>query len=229
MLTLVLLPGLDGTGIMFRPLLRELGRECVPRVIGYPQDAGLGYPELTDLVRTQLPDGDFCLLGESFSGPIALRIASEKPAGLRGVILCATFVRNPSPIFPAALAFLITAPLFMAWPVSAKLNVLTGMSPSDEIRLLMMEVKKATKSPVQASRTREALRANVVRELAECSYPLLYLCGLRDIVVPRRNLQHILSLRPDTQAKYLPTSHLVLQEAPREAAALIRAFMKEVS
>ena len=36
------------------------------------------------------------LLGESFSGPIAAAIAAPPP-GLRGLILCATFLRNPRP------------------------------------------------------------------------------------------------------------------------------------
>ena len=37
------------------------------------------------------------LLGESFSGPIAAAIAAAPPPGLRGLILCATFLRNPRP------------------------------------------------------------------------------------------------------------------------------------
>lgn len=225
MLNLVLLPGLDGTGILFGPLLRALGNEYRLQTISYPQDPRLGYRELTALVRSQLPKEDFWLLGESFSGPIALKIASEKPAGLRGIILCATFVRNPSPIFPAFLAFLAIAPLFMVWPVSAKLNVLTSMRPSDEIAGLMREVKKLTAPRVLAARTREALRVNVVGELERCPYPLMYLGGRRDLVVPRSNHELIASVRPDIRTTWLSTSHLVLQEAPREAATAIKAFM----
>lgn len=229
MLTLVLLPGLDGTGILFEPLVRELGDACASRIVSYPQDPELGYRELTGLVRDQLPEGDFFLLGESFSGPVALRLAGEKPRGLRGVILCATFIRNPSPVFPAFLAFLVRSPLFMAWPMSTKLNVLTSGGPSGEIRELMRRVRQRTNRAVLASRTREALRVDVEKELGGCAYPLLYLAGARDVVVPKRNLHVILSVRPDVRTETLATSHLVLQETPREAAALIEAFMNEAA
>ena len=41
--------------------------------------------------------GSFVVLGESFSGPIAIRIAARAPPGLVGVILCGTFAKNPYP------------------------------------------------------------------------------------------------------------------------------------
>ena len=34
--------------------------------------------------------GDFVVVGESFSGPLALLLAARSPPGLRGVVLCAT-------------------------------------------------------------------------------------------------------------------------------------------
>lgn len=225
-MNLVLLPGLDGTGIMFGPLLREFGDGYQLQTVSYPQDPALGYAELTALVRSQLPKEDLWLLGESFSGPIALTIASERPVGLRGVILCATFVKNPSPIFPTFLAFLVRAPLFSVWPVSAKLNLLTTMRPTDQIAELIRKVKGATTGRVLAARTREALRVNVAKNLEECAFPIMYLGGSRDIVVPRSNLEYVVSLRPDILVRTLSTSHLVLQEAPSRAADEIKAFME---
>lgn len=56
--SIILLPGLDGTGVLFKPL------------VGFVLD--------------RLPDSEFVLLGESFSGPIALRVAARKPAGVCG-------------------------------------------------------------------------------------------------------------------------------------------------
>ena len=58
----------------------------------------MGYDELEVLVRAALPTGQrYFLLGESFSGPLAIRIAANPPAGLAGVILCGTFAKNPLP------------------------------------------------------------------------------------------------------------------------------------
>src|SRR4051812_16660002 len=96
MVKLILMPGMDGTGELFAPLLRALGNSIETTVLRYPTDEPLGYSELLPRVRAALPaSGPFVLLGESFSGPLAIMIAAEAPAGLRGVILSASFASNP--------------------------------------------------------------------------------------------------------------------------------------
>ena len=96
---LVLLPGLDGTGQLFAGFVRVLGTGVETQVLSYPKEKPLGYQELEALARASLPtDRAFVVLGESFSGPIAIRIAADPPSGLVGVILCGTFVRNPYPL-----------------------------------------------------------------------------------------------------------------------------------
>ena len=224
--TLVLLPGLDGTGVMFEPLLAVLGAEWDVKVVSYPRDSSMRYPDLVSLVRESLPDRDFYLLGESFSGPIALKIAAEQPRGLRGVILCATFVRNPTPLLPACLRFLVVAPLFCAWPVSLRFGFLTPAGNADELRVLVKKARQAVSNRVLAARTRDALGVNVEQEFRACAYPMLYLSGARDLVVPESNLRAMLRLRPDLQSRCLDTSHLVLQENPSESATLIGRFME---
>jgi len=49
--TLVLLPGMDGTGEMFAPFVSALGRSCNTLCVRYPGDVALGYAELEALVR----------------------------------------------------------------------------------------------------------------------------------------------------------------------------------
>ena len=223
--SLLLLPGLDGTGILFTPLLHAMSAEWDVKVISYPPDPALRYQDYLDLVRKALPAGDFFILGESFSGPIALKIAAEHPQGLLGVILCATFAKNPAPLFPAFLRFLVVAPLFFLWPFSFKLNALTSFRSTEGLGLLVKSVMRVTDNRTLAARTREALGVNVEKELGACSYPLLYLCGARDMVVTGRNLRSMRRLWPDMQVRRFDTSHLVLQEAPDEVATHVRAFM----
>ena len=67
MTSLVLLPGLDGTGLLFQPLIDCLPEDIQPVVVAYPKELQLGYAELLPLVLDSLPPGPFVLLGESFS------------------------------------------------------------------------------------------------------------------------------------------------------------------
>lgn len=95
---IVLLPGMDGTGELFSPFLASLGSEFETLIIRYPTNRPLGYGELAALTQSQLPtDKQYVLLAESFSGPIAISIAASNPIGLAGIILCASFAKNPRP------------------------------------------------------------------------------------------------------------------------------------
>ena len=113
MTTLVVLPGLDGTATMHaafvaaaRPWFDAIS------VIAYPPNRVLGYAELETLVRASLPEGrPFVLLGESFSGPIALLIAADPPAGLAGLVLSTTFARSPVPLLSPLASLLRFAPV----------------------------------------------------------------------------------------------------------------------
>jgi pimeloyl-ACP methyl ester carboxylesterase len=95
---LVLLPGLDGTGKLFVEFLNALDLGESANIVPYPANIPLGYDELEPLVRAALPTrGRYVLLGESFSGPLAIRIAARPPPAIIGLILCATFSSNPYP------------------------------------------------------------------------------------------------------------------------------------
>jgi pimeloyl-ACP methyl ester carboxylesterase len=95
---LVLLPGLDGTGDLFAPVVDALGPNVPTQIVRYPLSHASDYAACEAIARGALPtDRPYVLLGESFSGPIAVSIAAAAPPGLRGLILCSTFARNPQP------------------------------------------------------------------------------------------------------------------------------------
>jgi hypothetical protein len=97
MTALVVLPGLDGTATLHTEFVTSVGPAFDSvAVIPYPSDKALGYAALESLVRAQLPPATpFVLLGESFSGPIALSIAANPPPNLVGLILSTTFAKAP--------------------------------------------------------------------------------------------------------------------------------------
>ncbi len=227
---LVLLPGLDGTGVLFRPILRYLSPDISAVVVDYPRDERLGYAELLPLVLDVLPrDRPFALLGESFGGPLALRVAAARPDGLKALILCATFVSCPLPIVPAWAAPLVPDLPFRVFPQLSRLKALLGGYLTGELRALSREALSSVRSDVLAHRTREAIRTDVSRELAQLDLPLLYIQGRYDRVVPGRNLKHIQRIKPSVKVVQLPAPHMVLQTEAESAAAAIAGFLAKIS
>src|SRR6266849_5616303 len=92
-LSVLLLPGLDGTGQLLRDLSEQLAGHRPVHVISYPVDRPLDYGQLTALVEARLPNGQFVILGESFSGPIAIEIAAREKQRVAGLILASSFAR----------------------------------------------------------------------------------------------------------------------------------------
>src|SRR5690349_144022 len=102
MTALVLLPGMDGTDTLRSEFIAALRPTIEASVVSYPADRAFGYIELEAIAHSKLPtDGPYVLLGESFSGPIAISIAAKHPPGLIGLVLCCSFASTPRPILGA--------------------------------------------------------------------------------------------------------------------------------
>lgn len=226
---LVLLPGLDGTGVQFRPLLRALPSHLEPLVLTYPLDRPLGYDALCAQVRPMLPkDEAYVLLGESFGGPLAIRLAAERPSGLKGLVLCATFVRCPQSWAPAWLSRWVPSWPFILFPQLAQAKALFGGYATGDLLALAKEALEMVPAAVMAHRVGEVVSVDVSTELQDIAVPMLYLRGRDDYVVPAVNLQRIQALRPDVRAIQIPAPHMVLQTQPQLAAQAIDQFAAEL-
>ena len=223
---LVLLPGLDGTGVLFGPLVDALPRPIRPQVHSYPGSATRTYAELLPGVLASLPrEEPFVLLGESFSGPLALMAAATRPAGLRAVILCASFIRNPVMLVPGWANRLVGSPLFRLYPVVVALKKWFGRFSTPGLRARVAEALELVERRVLADRVRSVLRVDVTAELRDCPVPIMYLAGQHDWIVPRRNVRLIRRVRPDVQVAWVPSPHMVLQIRPEAAAGAIASFV----
>lgn len=130
--TLILLPGMDGSGLLFAPFVRALPAWVHPVVVAYPADRPLDYAGHLEIVRASLPAaGPFVLLGESFSGPLALMAAAVKPKGLCGVVLCASFICSPLPSFISPLSILVMSQTVDFIPWSLRRRIVLGRHGSD--------------------------------------------------------------------------------------------------
>lgn len=222
--TLVLLPGLDGTGVLFDEFVAALPGTIATQVISYPGDTALTYRELLGYVRERLPAGPFAVLGESFSGPLALALGAED-ARVAAVILCASFVSNPLRCVPRHLARFLFPLWFRLFPAFVRSKALLGGYSSAPLNDALARAHRRVSAPVLAARAREILRVSATDDLRRCAAPILYLMGDGDGVVRRHNAAAIKALRPSVRVVSIPAPHLVLQAAPTLAAAAVVEFL----
>jgi pimeloyl-[acyl-carrier protein] methyl ester esterase len=227
-ITVVMLPGMDGTGRLFEPLMRELPPGLLPVVVNYPADRPLGYAELAPLVEAAIPvAGPFAVLAESFSGPLALRLAARGHPRLVAIVLVASFVRAPIAGWLSPLRCLVGSWCFR-FPISAWgiRRYLAGADTSDDL-VASIQSAIATVAPrVLAKRLREVLQFDDRRELHLIRIPVLSISGGGDRLVSRRCAADIAALGDLVEAVVLDAPHLVLQRQPVATARVIDEFLR---
>ena len=228
---LVLLPGMDGTGELFQPLVDALPDSMRVLVVRYPLDQLRSYADLMNLVQDAVPDGEsFLLLAESYSVPLAIRFAATHPPNLKGLIVCAGFAASPVKGWRRAICSLFTPVWFrLSLPVFVLRYFLVGWDASAP---LLAEVRGAVASvsaKVLAARLREVLACDVRAELSRVSVPVLYVRALRDRLVSGSSCVEIQRALPHTVVGEIDGPHLILQREPDRVAAIVLDFLREGS
>jgi pimeloyl-ACP methyl ester carboxylesterase len=223
--TIVLLPGMDGTGDLFTAFVQALPEHFEPLIVRYPIHTPLNYDQLTEFVRAHLPASrPFVLLGESFSGPIAIRLAAEQPENLRALILCASFARNPRPV----LAPLRNAIGFL--PMNATLNSFAsrwtlGRFSTARLRCELDNAISSVSPSIMRARLRAVVDVDVTDALRSIRAPILYLRATHDALVPKAAGLLVQLQQPTMEIQDIYAPHFLLQTAPREAARVIQTFL----
>lgn len=223
MTRLVLLPGMDGTGQLFDPFVAALNGRVQTSVVRYPADLS-SYQALTDLARAALPVGEpYILLGESFSGPIALSLAAERPPGLKGLVLCATFARCPSAWLmrmAPLLGLMPPLPLALMRPL-----LCNGKQTTPGTFTALTAAVDRISPAVMLARLRQIAAVDVSAALRQISVPMLYLRAAQDRLVSAQSFEHMLRLNPDIQLSEFEAPHLLLQTVPEAASVAVYQFM----
>lgn len=218
---LIMLPGMDGTGNLFNPLLAELDRLINTSVIVYPQEIGQSYESLTNWVLSEINnDEEFILLGESFSGAIAFDIAARKLPNLVGCIFVAAFLENPKPslswlagVLPLDLLFRFKLHDFIVRKFLLGTNANTS---------LISEFWKSVKSvDPQVLQDRLSSIMALTNKNKSIETPCVYLGGTNDFLVPDKNIKAFNKRCINFSERLIPAPHFLLQAEPEVCARII--------
>jgi pimeloyl-ACP methyl ester carboxylesterase len=218
---------MHGSGTLFVPFVRALPADIKPVIVSYPSYQPLDYKGHLEIVMAALPeDGPFVLLGESFSGPLALMAAARRPKGLCGVILCATFASWPLLISPSIARMIVALGVFRLKSTRLFLRIILGGRASEELNALFSEALSCTTPEVLAARARAVMEMDCREALRECPVPLLAMVADHDRIIAWNYTKVMSSIRPDMEIVHLNAPHLILQCVPVEVAGAILGFIK---
>jgi len=218
---------MDGTGLLFDELLPCLSTDTQAKVVSYPDHAYLSYQKLEELVVRQLPvRRKYIIMAESFSGPIALRVAHRLVGGgrLEAVVLVASFAYRPQGWMGFVLARLPLKMIFsMPLPNFVLRTLLLGESASPGIIKRTGEVIRQVAPAVLAGRLREALTSDYGKRRVDPALRVVAVFADGDRLLGREARRSIADVCEQAEVEIVDAPHFALQVRPRTVLeALLR-------
>jgi pimeloyl-ACP methyl ester carboxylesterase len=221
---LVLLPGMDGTGLLFEEFIANCQYECL--VIQLPVDGGQGYPELAIHIADKLPKEDYVLLAESFSGPLipfVLDKAIQQPAA---VILVASFLQAPRPFVISLISWMPLKQL-MGFPGAKSILKFFCMKGASKKQFegLWNLLKKLDFSLMK-------VRLKTIKDMIQpenkIDIPTLAIVAKQDRLVPRHISNQLTHIFSRLTIKMTDGPHFILQAEAVETAKLVNHFVAQI-
>ena len=218
---IALLPGLEGTGEFFSPIIPYLEKHFKIHVVRYTDE--VTFNDYVNSALDQIPkDTPISLVAESFSGLIAIALLESKNPNYRASVLSAAFCKSPLPFF-TKLSKYLPKWFFSSNAVSKALIDLlaTGADATPDIRDKARELFDKGSSSQFQNRVNIINKVNLCRKLKKIKAPLLYIQATEDDIVLSDSGAKIKKRAKNIKMVRVKGSHLILQTQPEKCAELI--------
>lgn len=218
----ILLPGLDGAAGPREEFAAALAPEFDAEVLALPRDAPADPDALVEWVLARLPRSEpFLLVGESYSSPLAIRVAALAPPGLAGLVLSTGFACCPRPSLKRWRGLARWLPLRWAGTWFG-MRVLMGRWATPQwAHRIRVAVAEAGVHAVR-ERLRATADADVTGSVGDIACPILYLRASHDRLVPADAWAAIRDRSRNAVCIEIEGPHLLLQARPDECAAAVK-------
>lgn len=212
-----LLPGMDGTGHLFDRLTKVFAPSRQVRVFSY-DDRTSNYDALLEALPR--PERTIVVVGESFGGPLAIRLARREADRVARLVLIASFVRAPRPLLGAASALVARMPT----PPSPALRLaMVGRDADDALVDDVARAIRETPRETIAARLRTLAALDVSEDARALACPVTAIVATHDRLVPRRAAEEAARLAARGRIETIEGPHLLAQRCPLAVAAVIEA------
>ncbi len=221
---IILLPGLEGTGHLFDAFVKCLPAGNHAKVVSYPTASPLSYQELEELVARELPtSGKYIIIGESFSGPIALACGSRSRADLVAIVLVASFAyralgRTGLLLARLPLSLICRLPI----PDFVLRTFLLGKSASEDDLSRTRRAIGEVRPQVLACRVKEALTSDYGKRQLQPASRVVAIFPQYDHLLGSASRRSVRQVCPTVEVEMVPAPHLALQVAPMAVLTVLK-------
>ncbi len=222
-LKIVLLPGMDGTGDLFKYLLSHL-EPYDTQVIPLPQSGSQDYTTLINYLKTRLPNEDYILIAESFSGALATKLINEDIHQPKKIIFVATFLTPPNPIL-LSIAKKLPLKTLAKLPLSQyfQKQLFIGESAEQDLVELFQDILNKISAEVLSDRIKSMQSLSINNPTRDI--PCLYIQASSDRLVSSNKYNEFKKYFSNIELIQFEGPHFILQTKPKECADVIAEFI----
>ncbi|WGO98508.1 hypothetical protein QFX18_00325 [Saccharophagus degradans] len=223
---LVLLPGMDGTGELFNPLLQHLQSDTT--VLPLPERGEQSYTQIATAIAPRLPKQDYILLAESFSSGLVRYIVEQDDKHLLGVVIVSGFVSAPN---RALLRLAKSLPLHLLANMPGFDTVcrkyFLGEAATNDAIVMLKDVLKSV--PPEVLKARMAAILDMPKETAfKCAIPCVCIVPTEDKLVDSSKTKELANSFSNVAISPISGPHFILQSNPLLAAKSVRCAMNYI-
>lgn len=193
------------------------------KVIPIPRDGAQDYASLIERITPELPEGPLILIGESFSSPLAMKLAEQEQHRVKALIVVGGFCS--SPVLPA-LSLIPLQPLFLIPPPAATLRKF--LAGPDAPEPLIARLSEAIRS-VSSSTLTERVRVILALQEKDCpapeGLPSLLLQARQDAMIPWETQSRLERHFTEPTVVWIESPHLLLASRPEACREAILTFL----
>lgn len=222
---IILLPGLDGTGILFKEILKALPATLDIQVICLDALEGDSYAKKAQYLADSLPNTELFLVAESYSGPMAYELCNILGNKVKQIIFLASFISAPSSL--SRYAYLI--PIFAI--KASKLNIwllnkmgFAGAGSESQVLDVFKSISFANKAKLK-NRLQNISRLSKPQN--SHATPVVYIKPTNDLLVNNRAVDEVKSVFNNTKVVTISGGHFIAQTHPIECANIIKRAVDE--
>ncbi len=216
---IILLPGLDGTGLLFEKLKENFPEKLDIEVISYDSIEGISYSDQASEIANRFEGIDIYIVGESYSGRVAYELFKIRGRRVKGIVFLAGFISSPSILskFAGLLPISLIAPNIL----TKKLLYLLGFSLIGGLNLsepVFDSIIKANKYKLK-SRLRNIASLDEPAQPITC--PVTYIRPSKDLLVSTRAVELLSKKCSSFKQVTVNGGHFIAQSNPVECAQVI--------
>jgi pimeloyl-ACP methyl ester carboxylesterase len=228
---LVLIPGLDGTGMLFEPFVQALPPGIDATIVSFPHDKASYDHDLFAVIRNVIPwNRPLVILAESSSGPLGMRFAAAQRENVEAVILVSSFVSNPIVAAGNWSTTFLSKPWYEKPPAAVSVRKhLLGKNASDTMVNKTVTALRTPWPTVLGHRIEMMKKIDAREALKNWDKPVLYIRAENDQFVSKSSTEEVCRLNHRVRMVSVPGPHLLLQSNPQGALEVILPFLQGLS